>query len=136
MLLLKVQQPPYSYPHSRKCRALMHAYLSHVPLPGPLHEGVSYCQQSDWLYVCIQIDLLKILNICPMLLQELLSVLKELTIFALLYPKRGTSYMSCSLKILRVKNFKNFCLAFILFSKILVLQRHLDLKTYFQLQYR
>ena len=71
----------------------MHAYLSHVPLPGPLHEGVSYCQQSDWLHVCIQIDLLKILNICPMLLQELLSVLKELTIFALLYPKRGTSYL-------------------------------------------
>ena len=50
---LKVQQPPYSYPHSRKCRALMHAYLSHVPLPGPLHEGVSDCQQSDCLHVCL-----------------------------------------------------------------------------------
>ena len=71
-----------------------------------------------------------------MLLQELLSVLKELTIFALLYPKRGTSYLLYGLKFLRVKNFENFCLAFILFSKILVLQRHLNLKTYFQLQYR
>lgn len=69
---MKVQQPPYSYPHSRKCRALMHAYLSHVMLPGPLHE-----------------DLLQILNISPMLLQELLSVLKELTVLALVYPKRG-----------------------------------------------
>ena len=58
--------------------------------------------------MCIQIDLLKILNICPMLLQELLSVLKELTIFALLYPKRGTSYLLYGLKLLRVKNFENF----------------------------
>ena len=31
----------------------MHAYLSHVPLPGPLHEGESYCRQSDWLHVCL-----------------------------------------------------------------------------------
>ena len=42
MLLRKVQQPPYSYPHARKCRALMHAYLSHVTLPGALQEGVLF----------------------------------------------------------------------------------------------
>ncbi|XP_065908405.1 translocation protein SEC63 homolog isoform X2 [Dysidea avara] len=69
---MKVQQPPFSLPHARKARALLHSHLAHVMLPRELSE-----------------DLQHILVTCPMLLQEMVSVLSQFFILLTMYPRKG-----------------------------------------------